>query len=81
MIDAGFRPLIVLNDHVREVLKTDFHLFLVFAGMHGRYDDEIHPLHNPDWVKGAQKHEAATLLLAQRRLEHLRKIYPTWNGS
>jgi hypothetical protein len=61
-----------LNDEVRKIVTEDFELWLVFNGIFGAYDDDIDPLHNPDWVKLQKRNEYGLLEHARLRLIDLK---------
>ena len=46
-----------LSPKVREAIKKDKTLFLMWRMISYEYDDEIDPLHNPDYVKRSIAHE------------------------
>jgi hypothetical protein len=67
-----------LNRDVEREVVHNWELFLMWKLS---YDDEIDPIHNPDWLKRAQENEAEVLVRMKTDLERLRieyQTYPKW---
>jgi hypothetical protein len=60
---------------VREVLVSDFRLFLIFAAKHPGHDPDIDPTHNPDWRKARVGLELELLHESRMHLERMRQIW------
>jgi len=60
--------VMVLNPKVRKELKGNPALFAIFRKIHGGYDSDIDPLHNPDYKETAAKEEEEALEQAKQHL-------------
>lgn len=62
-----------LNEEVKnEVLKSPA-LYLAWRLLYGRYDDDIDPMHNLDWVRLQKKIEANNLVRLKAKAEDILK--------
>jgi hypothetical protein len=57
--------MMILNENVRVALKNNPKLSGPFVILHRGYDEEIDPLHNPDFVEQAKADELVKLAKAQ----------------
>ena len=66
-----------LNKDVADELRHNFELWLVFSALyHGTgYDEEIDPLHNPDWCKTRALYEIDLLNAAKQHLQKFRNTF------
>jgi hypothetical protein len=65
----------LVNTEVREVLKRDFGLFLVFFSRFSGIDSDLDPTHNPDWVARRKKEEMARLKETQKEFSALKAAH------
>lgn len=56
----------VLNREVERELLSDEILFCMFYLLHQKYDVDIDPLHNPDWVERAKQEEKRLLSVIKK---------------
>jgi hypothetical protein len=63
------KPYQILNENVRIALRQDPRLWAPFVLLHDGYDDEIEPLHNPQWVVRAKERELVKLERARVAVE------------
>lgn len=50
-----------LNKEVEEKVKSNYMFYIAWCLKYDKYDDEIEPLHNKDWVEVHQKYEEENL--------------------
>ena len=67
------RPLF-LNPHVEATVMESVSLLAMWVVTRQPYDDEIEPLHNPDWVRSAKLKEEAHLAKLQGALQEAQAI-------
>lgn len=59
----------ILNENVRVALKNNPKLMGPFLILHKGYDEDIDPLHNPDFVRKAKADEIVKLAQAVKALK------------
>ena len=62
--------IVFLNKDVEKEVVASPELYIAWRAIYGRYDSDIEPLHNPDWVRREQKNEA--IHLADLKLQVLK---------
>lgn len=74
--------VLVLNDEVEAALRADKELAIVYMIRYGEYDDEIIPLHNPDYVSGFKKEEIVQIENCKKDIKMWHDRYPEFfNGT
>ena len=53
--------MIFLNKDVEKEVVSNHELYVAWRLAYSHYDDDIDPLHNPDWVRWQQRREAQHL--------------------
>jgi hypothetical protein len=65
------KNIFFLNKDVEKEVMSDFSLYSVWRAGLGQfnYDDDIDPLHNPDYVRSQQQKEALALVQLRKNIE------------
>jgi hypothetical protein len=67
------KKIYFLNEKVEQELRANHNLLVIWVLQYGSYDDEIEPLHNPDWVRTQKEVEAQKLTTLKDRLVQIGK--------
>lgn len=66
-----------VNEEVQKEVQESPELYLTWMLSYGKYDDEIDPLHNPDWVKSQKILEVNKLENLKNRIQRIKDEYKT----
>ena len=75
------KNIFFLNKDVEKEVMSDFSLYSVWRAGLGQfnYDDDIDPLHNPDYVRSQQQKEALALVQLRKNIEFYNNEFDQFN--